>query len=111
MASNLIDPRLVTGNKGKIVNENVPTDLDTSRRALGLVESAGHSLCPPGSTYIGSATIHFYKTGEAGLSRDFHVIEQLQLSNVEEGLADLGHKQLRDAMMRNYGRTPPRQRS
>lgn len=107
----LIDHRIITGNRAKVEDQDLDVHAEISKRALLQIETAGKAIAPRGAEYLGSATIHFYTlASKDSLARDFMLIEQLQLTKVEEGLADLGHKKLKDAMMRSYGRTPPRTR-
>lgn len=68
---------------------------------------AGKHMTPWDSEYLGSATVHFYKSRIIEHTFDF-AHQMVGMNMIQEGQADLGLKTLRTAMMAVYGKEDKR---
>lgn len=84
--------------------DNLPQDDLASIRAKELQSTQGEILARPGSTYLGSATVHYYVRNVMGNEHTYETIQQVSINKVPEGFADYGHKELQKSMMAAYGR-------
>lgn len=92
-------------NKAEITEQEQNANSEIAIHAQGLLKTAGKVLSPEGSTYLGSAVIHYYSKEVIATNPYFFCVIQLGgLSKVEEQHADLGWKQLKSAFMQAYGR-------
>lgn len=111
----LLDPRLITGNRAKVEETALNPKTERSVEAQRRLTSAGELLAPQGAKYLGSAAVHFYAFDAGKASGmvisgkdEYATVEQTRVDGVNEGLADFGWKQLQKALMKAFGRTPPR---
>lgn len=70
------------------------------------LRESGKSYIPPGSEFIGSACVHYYRAPNLGDDHTYHFGIIADLDLVGEGNADVGLKELRKRMMQRYGRSP-----
>lgn len=91
------------------VTSTVFATLDlVQKNASKLLRRAGSHLTPSNCVDLGSIGVHFYvEKGTDENKPAFKVVCQLAISDIPEGLADFGHKQLREQLMRHYGRKIP----
>ena len=103
-------------NRAKITKETRSRgDLEV-KQAHRLVKQAGCKLEPSGSRYMGSAVVHYYERGTTShelaieQTKEYQFVTQILVDKIDEGFADVGHKQLRIDLMDTYGRKQPRSR-
>lgn len=98
----------VGGSTAKVTVETRDQSHESVRQANGLLERAGEKIRPYGCRYVGSAAIHYYVESESETKPVFQTVSQTLVSKVDEHLADFGWKELKNALMKAYGRTIPR---
>lgn len=95
-------------NKAEVTEEKRNPQTEDAKHASDLAKRAGEVFLPLGAEYLGSAIIHYYSKAKLLSAPDFFVACQLNVSKVTEHHADLGHRQLRTALMDAFGRARPR---
>lgn len=79
------------------------TDHPAQEIANRQVRNAGVNLAPWEFDYEASVVVHYYK--KRGSDHTYAFLSQLVgLENLPEPQADVGHKELRKALMKAYGR-------
>lgn len=96
-------------NEAKENRETRTIEQGPDAEAASLIEKAGGIVQPPGLVLVGSAALFYYKHAFT-LEPTYSVAQLLSLQAVEEGFADYGWKELRKAMMNQYGREAPKRR-
>ncbi len=96
--------------KGASVEREVISDHERSVLANGIINQAGKALRPNGFEHQASIVVHLYKATLA--DHNFAFINQMVgLDRIPEGQADVALKELRRALMENYGREAPKERT
>lgn len=103
-----LDPRVITGNRAVVEKSEMDLLDIKTQHAQSVLRRVGNELRPFGSKYLGSVALHFYSVKDESNEKAYTTLEQCQLNEVNEGLADFGMKQLRTAMMACYGHQPAR---
>ena len=111
----LQDPRIITGNKAKIETEDLDANSERSKKAKSMLADHGKMMAPRNGKYLGTAVVHYYQL-HAGRTDglivagkdEWTVICESHVTNVPEGLADFGWKQLKESLMKAFGRRQPR---
>lgn len=100
-------------NTAKVTREVRPKHLTDTKHANHLIRKCGGIVVPRGHEYLGSAVVHYYRKPQKvsplaiEQTNEYSVVCQVLVSDVEEGLADIGHKELKTQLMAAYGRKPP----
>jgi hypothetical protein len=90
------------------IQRDTLTDHPAADQSCLQIRLAGANLAPWGLDYKASAVVHYYQ--QPGTT-NFAFIEQLVgISSIPEGQADVGHKTLRKALMKAYGREDVRRK-
>lgn len=94
-------------NRADIKRETV-NDHPASGRAHECLKGAGRAITPFGYEYQASAVVHLYKMPN---SMNFVFANQIiGFDRIEEGHADVAHKELRKSLMKLYGREDGRRK-
>lgn len=105
--SELILPEHLVKNKAVQSREELPLERERTQKSRYWLERAGQTLqADADGEYVGSAAVHYYRLkGEGPNNFRFAAICQIKgMTEVEEGFADYGHKELQKALMEAYGR-------
>lgn len=98
-------------NRAEITEEEKSVTSERAIHAQSLLKQAGELFAPDGAKYLGSATIHYYSKEAVASNPQFFCGCQVNLTmDVVEQHADLGHRQLKSALMRSFGRAEPKTR-
>ncbi len=93
-----------TGNRAEVTEEDKNAQSEMGEALRRIVGEAGRMMIPIGFDYAGSASVFYYKK-DGLLGPEFVTACSTDVAKVEEQLADLGHKNLRTALMKAFGRT------
>lgn len=101
---------MVGRNKAQVTTETVDKRDLKSLQSKDMMRQVGEILKPFGNRLLGSASIFYYAESVGGAKDVWNVVELCLVEQVPEGLADFGHKRLREVLMNCYGRQPQRRR-
>lgn len=91
-------------NTAEITEQQLDINTPDNKESLGLLRKAGEIVKPFGSTYVGSACIHYF-INKFSEKPTYHTASEVTLDEpVNEQFADYGWKELRNALMRSFGR-------
>lgn len=99
-----------SGNIAEITEEDRSPDTEDAKHSRSLMEHAARQYCPLGADYLGFAVVFYYSKTSLPSNPQFFTACQTSVVNVPEQFADVGHKQLRTALMSAYGRSQPKRR-
>lgn len=98
-------------NRATVTEEELDAKSMENHYGQTLLRQAGNHCKPLGTTYVGSACVHYYSREVLASQPDFFVVCQTSgMGSVVEHHADLGWKQLGAALMRMFGKEPPKTR-
>lgn len=94
-------------NKAEVTRETLSKEDARAAEINARARDLAKIVCPVGFEYAGQATVYLF-SNEADKNRPVFVfVNQVMLSNVPEGQADVAFKELKKAMMNAYGRETP----
>jgi hypothetical protein len=99
----MANPRAETSTETRVIEGE-------AAHAREMIRKTGEMVRPPGTEYAGSVVVHYYKD-TMSIKPTFRTQIFTMLGTVEEGFADYGWKQLREAMRAAYGRVAEKRRS
>ena len=100
-----------TGNRADIIEEDRNAQSEDARYGRELVAQAGDLFKPEGFELKGTATVFYYeKPTLTKLGQEFVYACQTDVSKVNENVADIGWKGLKNALMKAFGREQPKTR-
>jgi hypothetical protein len=100
------------GVRATVIEEDRDPRTEESLQAKTLLRNAARLHQPLGSDYLGSAVVHYFsKPGLMESDKTYFFVCGTSVTEIEEGVADLGWKTLRTALMKAYGREEPKTRN